>query len=139
MCSFFQERLSALKANWKAALKRNKKLLLKCPNYDVSPPPPSSTTCRIFISCPPPSSRLPRFLFLSLPSLSLSPSPSPLLLILYTHTLVALWVQVWQCWRDDLSLCALCWQASRVQVCPLLTVLRESDRPQLPHGQFPFQ
>ena len=31
-----QERLSELKVKWKAALKRNKKLLLKCPNYDVS-------------------------------------------------------------------------------------------------------
>ena len=26
----------ALKVKWKAALKKNKKLLLKCPNYDVS-------------------------------------------------------------------------------------------------------
>lgn len=30
-----QEHLRALKAKWKAALKKNKKLLLKCPNYEV--------------------------------------------------------------------------------------------------------
>ena len=58
VCSSFslQERLSALKAKWKAALKRNKKLLLKCPNYDVRQST-SLTSFQIFTSSsllPPP-------------------------------------------------------------------------------------
>jgi hypothetical protein len=32
----FKRHLSELTTQWKNILKRNKKLLLKCPNYDVS-------------------------------------------------------------------------------------------------------
>ena len=32
---FVQDRFSLLKEQWKAALKRSKKLLLKCPNWEV--------------------------------------------------------------------------------------------------------
>ena len=41
LCEFFgemislQDRFSILKSEWKAALKKNKKLLLKCPNWEV--------------------------------------------------------------------------------------------------------